>query len=83
MATNFISKNKQGDNKWDGYELFKLHRGRDGKPFADGNAKFVVFLNGRLVCEASTEREANEKYFADAMDGFSKKEYLGLQEILR
>ena len=83
MATNYISKNKQGDNKWDGYQLFKLYSGRDGKTFPDGNARFVVFHNGRLVCEAETERDANEKYFADVLDGFSRKDYLGLNEASR
>ena len=83
MATNYINTKKQGDNKWDGYQLFKLYRGRDGKPFPDGNPKFVVFHNGRLVCEAETEREANEKYFADVLDGFSRKDYLGLNEASR
>lgn len=83
MATNYIKTTKMGDSKWDGYQIFKLHSGRDGKPFEDGNARFVVFHNGRLVCEADTEREANERFFNDELDGFQRREYLGIPEALR
>jgi len=82
MATDYLSSNRYGSNRWQGYEIFKLLSDRNGKPFSDGG-KYVVFKDGKLICEENTERAANEKYFDGVCDGLSKKDYLGLNEKLR
>lgn len=83
MAKNFIRMGRNGSDLWKGFEQYKLYRGRDGNPFPSGGAMIVIFYNGQLVCEEDNERSALDKYKNDVLDGFPKREYLGLDPRLR
>jgi len=82
MVTNFLSRDRVGCDKFKGYEIYKLYADRENKQFKEG-CRFVIFKDGLLVCEERTEREANQKYTDGALDGFLKRDYLGLNEKLR
>lgn len=80
---NYLNDSKiKGSNWWHGYECFKTIFGRDGKPFPDG-PKYVIFKDGKLVCEKSSESAAVRALKAGETDGFLKSEYLGIDPILR
>jgi hypothetical protein len=83
MARDLIRMGRNGGDMWKGFEQFKLYLGRDGKPFPNGGARIVIFYNGQLVCEEESERRAKEKYIDGTLDGFPKREYLGIDAKLR
>ena len=57
MSTNYLASRRNGEDKFDGMKVFRLQRDHVGNLFADG-MRYVLFDNGRLVGEYSTESAA-------------------------
>jgi hypothetical protein len=61
---------------------FKLLRDRDGNFFKEG-ARIVVFYDGVLVKEYTTDQEARMRWSDEPLDGFPLKDYEGVDARLR
>ena len=77
---DFLSEKRRAANPWEGYSFYQVYTDGAGKPFQDGNKRYVIFDGEALVGEFLTQREADKAYLdgVRAVDGIRKKDYKGL-----
>ncbi len=83
MSTDYLSKRRHGDDKFNGFKMFRVQRDAEGIIFADG-MRYALFDSGRLVGEYSTESGAMTAWLNGTPPTTVRlSDYKGIDEKLR
>ena len=81
---DYLSEKRKAANPWEGYSFYQIYTNGEGKPFSDGNKRYVIFDGEALVGEFTTIRQGNTAYLDGERveGGIKKKDYKGLPRAI-